>query len=69
MDINTGHYKVNKIIGIDNLFNNSANSYHLQKNPNLLLNYEKNQKTKDYCKYFKERLDIFNKVLDMELDR
>lgn len=61
-------YKVNKIIGVDDLFNNSANSYHLQKNPNLLLNYEKNQKRKDYGKYFKERLDIFNEILNMELD-
>ena len=60
--------KVNKIISVDNLFNNSANSYHLQKNPNLLLNYEKNQKKKDYGKYFKERLGIFNETLNMELD-
>lgn len=61
-------YKVNKIISVDNLFNNLANSYHLQKNPNLLLNYEKNQKRKDYSKYFKEKLDVFDKILDMELD-
>lgn len=61
--------KVNKIISVENLFDNSANSYHLQKNPNLLLNYEKNQKRKDYGKYFKERLGIFNEILDMELDK
>ena len=61
--------KVNKIIGIDNLFDNSANSYHLQKNPNLLLNYEKHQKRKDYDDYFKERLDIFGEILNMELDK